>query len=315
MAFIGLGTAAIGRPQYINIRQEATSPFFLEEFRNKAWQTLEEAFSAGIRYFDTAPNYGLAEQLLIDWCREKQDDSIEVATKWGYTYVANFDPQAQQHEVKDHSLSKLLEQWEHSQKLLPYLSTYQIHSATFETRVLKNEAVIEKLAQIKSAHQLKIGITSTGTNQVEVIKKALEVHWEGQQLFDTFQATYNLLDQHLAEIRDLLLSQGKRIIIKEALANGRLFPNEQYPHYNRLYRHLNSLADKYNTGVDAIALRFCMDSLNPFTVLSGAGQKEHIQANLQAENFKLEEEEIIALKAFAISPSSYWTERKKLIWN
>jgi aryl-alcohol dehydrogenase-like predicted oxidoreductase len=315
MAFIGLGTAAIGRPLYINIRQEASTPFSLEEFRNKAWQALDKAFAVGIRYYDTAPNYGFAEQLLIDWCREKQNNAIEVATKWGYTYVANFDPQAQQHEVKDHSLSKLLEQWEQSQKLLPYLSTYQIHSATFETGVLNNEAVIEKLAQIKSAHQLKIGITSTGANQVKVIKKALEVDWEGQQLFDTFQATYNILDQSLAEISDLLLSQGKRIIIKEALANGRLFPNEQYPHYSKLYQHLKSLAKKYETGEDAIALRFCMDSLNSFTVLSGAGQKEHIEANLQAENFKLDEEEITALQAFSIPPDTYWAERKKLGWN
>jgi len=89
---IGLGTAAIGRPLYINIKKEVTEyDFSLEAFRQKGIAILEAAYNQGIRYFDTAPGYGMAEQMLIDWAMEKEDPSIEVATKWGYTYVANFD--------------------------------------------------------------------------------------------------------------------------------------------------------------------------------------------------------------------------------
>ena len=65
--------------------------------------------------------------------------SIEIATKWGYTYTANFDANATVHEVKEHSLSKLNEQWNFSKQLLPYLKVYQIHSATLETGVLENK--------------------------------------------------------------------------------------------------------------------------------------------------------------------------------
>ena len=139
---IGLGTAALGRPQYINIRQEKSKNFSLHTFRQQGRNTLNRAYHQGIRYFDTAPGYGMAEQLLLDWVKEKGDDSIEVATKWGYTYVANFNADATQHEVKEHSLSKLNEQWKQSGQLLPYLSTYQIHSATFETGVLENRSVL-----------------------------------------------------------------------------------------------------------------------------------------------------------------------------
>ena len=63
---IGLGTAAIGRPQYINIRQEDTTSFSLSDFRQKGFEVLDEAYNQGIRYFDTAPGYGMAEQLFID---------------------------------------------------------------------------------------------------------------------------------------------------------------------------------------------------------------------------------------------------------
>ena len=133
---IGLGTAAIGRPHYINIRQETTAAFDLEKFKANGIAVLEMAYNQGVRYFDTAPNYGIAEALVLDWAKSKADNTIEIATKWGYTYTANFDINAPIHEVKEHSLSNLNRQWEFSKGLLPNLSTYQIHSATFKTKVL-----------------------------------------------------------------------------------------------------------------------------------------------------------------------------------
>ena len=63
---IGLGTAAIGRPLYINIKQDAnTEPFSLSTFKEKGMEVLEDAYNKGIRYFDTSPGYGIAEELLL----------------------------------------------------------------------------------------------------------------------------------------------------------------------------------------------------------------------------------------------------------
>lgn len=312
---IGLGTAAIGRPQYINIRTEATTEFSLENFRRKGLEMLNNAYHQGIRYFDTAPGYGMAEQLLIDWITEKDDPSIEVATKWGYTYVANFDPTSKIHEVKDHSLEKLNEQWEQSKMLLPFLSTYQIHSATFETGVLENEEVLRRLVKLKNKYSILIGLSSTGVNQSEVIKKALDIEVDGKSLFDVFQVTYNIFDQSIAEISNRISSQNKRIVIKEALANGRVFPNEKYPNYKTTYKILNDIAKKYRVGVDAIALRFCTDSIPVFKVLSGAANELHLSDNIKTTQFELEENDIEILKELKIAPSYYWNERRQLAWN
>ncbi|MFT5168645.1 MAG: aryl-alcohol dehydrogenase-like predicted oxidoreductase, partial [Saprospiraceae bacterium] len=302
MQYIGLGTAALGRPQYINIKKEKVESFSLEALKQKAWDMLDNAFEQGVRYFDTAPGYGMAEQVLIDWVNKKGDDSIEIATKWGYTYVADFNPDAAQHEVKEHSVEKLNGQWEQSIKLLPNLSTYQIHSATLETGVLENKAVLNRLAELKQEHGLKMGISTTGDNQVEVLKKALAVKANGLELFDAFQVTYNILDQSLAEVMPLLDSLGKRVIIKEALANGRLFPNDNYPHYSALYVLLKRLSEKYRVGIDAIGLRFCIDSIHPFMVLSGASVLPHLSDNLKAMNFQLEADEVQQLKSFGVKP-------------
>jgi aryl-alcohol dehydrogenase-like predicted oxidoreductase len=312
---LGLGTAALGRPQYINVRQHTTENSDLEMFRKQSFAVLEDAYNLGVRYFDTAPGYGLAEELVLEWLQTKKDNSIEVATKWGYTYTANFDANATIHEVKEHSLSKLKEQWNFSKKLLPYLKVYQIHSATLETGVLENSDVLAHLAFLKREHKLKIGLTTTGTNQLEVIKKALEVSINGIQVFDLFQVTYNFLDQSLQEISGELIRQNKQIIIKEALANGRVFRNPIYPHYNDMYRTLERLSKKHSVGVDAISLKYCEQTITNSIVLSGASTSEQLKENLTLHTFTLSNNDIDILNGLKVTPDFYWTERKKLAWN
>jgi len=313
---IGLGTAAIGRPAYINLKQKkGKNEFVLEKFRQNGVKILDKAYEKGIRYFDTAPGYGMAEQMLLDWVIEKQDTNIEIATKWGYTYVANFDPNAIQHEIKEHSLRKLDDQWNVSKSLLPYLTSYQIHSATFETGVLENEKILHRLATLKNEHGLHIGITTTGFNQVEVLKKAMDIEVDGTELFNLFQVTYNVFDQSFASIAKAISKQNKRVVIKEAMANGRIFPNKKYPHYAKAYERLKKLAQKYVVGIDAIGLRFCIDSFPIYKILSGAANEQHLTDNLKAAEFKLEVEDIKSLKELAVDSTQYWNERKQLAWN
>ena len=276
---------------------------------------LDFAYDAGIRYYDTAPGYGMAEQLLIDWVKEKNDSDIIVATKWGYTYTANFDPNAEVHEVKEHSIKKLNEQWKVSKQLFPFLKCYQIHSATFESGVLENDEVLERLFELKTTHNLKVGLTTTGNNQEEVLQKGIDVHFKGEQLFEIFQCTYNVLDQSIYTLGQKILSDKKQLVIKEALANGRLFPNTNYPSYDGLYNKLKTLAEKYGVGVDALNLKFCAQQLDGAIVLSGAGRPEHLNQNLKANDFYFHPQEIEELTQFRTTAEHYWKERKQLTWN
>jgi len=311
---IGLGTAAIGRPKYINIKQtDMEVSFSVDKFREKGNQVLDEAYNRGIRFFDTSPGYGLAEELLANWLQKKNDPNIIVSTKWGYTYVANFDPNAKVHEVKEHSLEKLNQQWTFSQTLLPNLKIYQIHSATLDPGVLDNHAILNRLHQLKKEHSLLIGLTTTGSNQLEVLQKAMEITVDGEALFGSYQSTFNILDTSILALKEQL--QHPQFIIKEALANGRLIPNGNYPEYKKLYAVLMELSKKYNVGTDAIAMRFCMDNFPNAKVLSGANNKTHLQANLRANDFKLTTEEIDQLYQHSIAATDYWNERKKLEWN
>ena len=313
---IGLGLAALGRPDYINIRPEAELNKSVEAFKTNALKVLDESYALGIRDFDVAPSYGLGEQFLQDWNDSRNHKNVNLSTKFGYTYVANWEIGfTGKHEIKEHSIEKLNEQWEISKALLPNLKIYQIHSATLDSGVLTNNAVLSKLHEIKQAYHLKIGISSSGTEQIKIIEEAENVSFNGEDLFDSYQVTFNIFEQSTFEILKQLLAKGKTIIIKEALANGRVFKNDTFTAYKSAYNYLEDLSNKYNVGVDAIAIRFIIDSLEPSIILSGASNTNQLKENLKALNFKLNKEEISKLKSFAVSPQHYWQERSDLEWN
>ena len=313
---IGLGLAALGRPEYINIRSEGSIDKSQTAFKENTFSVLDEAYKLGVRYFDTAPSYGKGEAFLNEWHDKNNYNDVILGTKWGYTYVANWELGfTGQHEIKEHSLEKLLEQWHLSKAMLPNLKYYQVHSATFESGVLENNEVLNQLYKIKKATGLKIGITTSGKNQKEVLAAALKVAVKEDLLFDSFQVTYNLFEQSTFEILSSILKQGKTVIIKEALANGRVFQNKKFHHYQAAYDVLESLSKKYDVGIDAIALRFVIDNLGPTYILSGVSNLEQLKENLKAQNFELSKEEIELIKSLQVPSKSYWEERSALAWN
>ena len=66
---MGLGLAAIGRPEYINLGRGSDLPAdrTVEAMRDRADSLLDEAYESGVRYFDAARSYGLAEEFLGRW--------------------------------------------------------------------------------------------------------------------------------------------------------------------------------------------------------------------------------------------------------
>ena len=75
------------------------------------------------------------------------------------------------------------------------------------------------------------------------------------------------------------------------------------------------LAERYQVGVDAIAIRYCLDNFPSALVLSGTTDGHHLAANLKANLFELSLPEIEELSTFGIGGTSYWKERKQLDWN
>ena len=258
----------------------------------RSHEVLSAAYDAGVRYFDAARSYGFAERFLASWLRERglTPADVTVGSKWGYRYVGDWRTEAPVNEVKDHSLAALNRQLPESRALLgDFLQLYQVHSATLESGVLEDQAVLGELNRLRQGG-LVVGLSVSGPRQAAVIRRALEVRVQGVNPFQSVQATWNLLEPSagaaLAEARQA----GWGVIIKEALANGRLAAH------------------------DAQAIGAALANPWADVVLSGAVTSRQLESNIRATELRLSAKETEAL-AEAMPPDRYWTERSALPWS
>jgi len=292
---IGFGLAAIGRPGYITLGREHDlgSDRSVGALEGRSHEVLDAAYDAGIRYFDAARSYGFAERFLASWLRRREltPDAVTVGSKWGYTYVGAWQVDARVNEVKDHSLAALRRQIAESRAWLgEYLDLYQIHSATLESGVLDDHAVLSELRALRDSG-LTIGLSVSGPRQADVIRRALALRVDGVNPFQSVQATWNLLEPSagpaLAEAHDA----GWGVIVKEALANGRLASQDQ----------IAIAAALANPWVDV--------------VLSGAVTVDQLRSNVMAATMPLAPDHLAELARMAEPADQYWKERSQLAWS
>ncbi|MCQ3932879.1 MAG: aldo/keto reductase [Chloroflexi bacterium] len=316
---IGLGLAALGRPGYVNLghAEDLNHNYDVAAMQAHTHAMLDAAWQAEVRYFDAARSYGRAEEFLGNWLRGRaiHVGDVTVGSKWGYTYTADWQVEAEHHEIKEHTLPVLQRQWAETQANLgAYLQLYQIHSATSESGVLTNFEVLNELARLKN-QGLKIGLTLSGPDQVETLHMAMSIRIDGLLLFDCVQATYNLLETSAAPALQEAHAAGMGVIIKEALANGRLTPRNHDAEFAETMRQLKQQANRLNTTLDGLALAAVLHQSWADVVLSGAATLEHLRANLKALEVRWDEEVTSELGKITEPPSIYWKRRKTMTWN
>lgn len=308
-ARLGLGLAALGRPGYINLghAQDMLGDHSVAAMHRRCHEVLDFAWDAGVRYFDVAASYGKSEVFLADWLLKRSYKPV-VGSKWGYYYTANWQIEAEHHEIKEHTLTRLERQWQNSQQLLgDHLDLYQIHSATFESGVLDNLLVLERLAEIKQSDML-IGLTLSGPNQADVLRKAMSVSIDGTPLFDAVQATWNVLEPSVGDALAEAHANGMEVIVKEGLANGRLTQRNAASEIEPLNQKARSLG----VTPDAVALAAVLAQPWASIVLSGAATKKQLASNVAATKLNISSSEFAHL---AESPVEYWATRSALNWN
>ncbi|HEV2917996.1 MAG TPA: aldo/keto reductase, partial [Actinomycetota bacterium] len=312
---LGLGLAALGRPAYIDLgRDRDLGPDRdVEALERRCPQVLDAAYAAGVRYLDAARSYGRAEEFLASWLRARDLDPAEVTvgSKWGYTYVGDWRMDADTHEVKDHSLPALTRQTAETRSLLgDHLDLYQIHSATLDSGVLEDRAVLDELTRLHD-QGLVIGLSTSGPAQPATIRRALELTTAGRAPFGCVQATWNLLEPSAGPALAEAGSAGWGVIVKEAVANGRLTPHGRGPAADALAR----IAATHDVGPDAVALAAVLANPWADVVLSGAVTPDQLESNLAAPQLELAPDELEELTTLAEPPDQYWQERATLPWD
>ncbi|MEU8902526.1 aldo/keto reductase [Streptomyces mirabilis] len=308
---IGLGLAAVGRPGYINLGRDHDlgEDRSVETLRARTHELLDAAYAQGVRYFDAARSYGRSEEFLADWLKSRPDvDDVVVGSKWGYTYTADWTTDAEQHEVKDHTLATYERQRAETAALLGHrLDLYQIHSVTPDSPALTDKELHAKLAEA-AAQGLSIGFSTSGPAQADAIRAALAVTVDGEPLFRTVQSTYNVLETSAAPALAEAHDAGLTVIVKEGMANGRLAA-EHAPDAVR------AIAEETGLGADAVALALILRQPWAGVVLSGAATSAQLASNLHAAVVDLDEDQLTRLAALAEDPVVYWERRGQLPWH
>lgn len=287
---IGLGLAALGRPGYINVghADDVGEDRSVEGMRNRAHAVLDAAVALGITYVDAARSYGRAEAFLSDWSPAAP---VTIGSKWGYTYTADWQVDAEVHEVKDHSLATFeLQRAETDALLGDRLGLYQVHSATLDSGILDDEAVLDALR----AEPVTVGLSVSGPGQADTIRRALAIP---DSPFRCVQATWNVLEPSagpaLAEAHDA----GWGVIVKEALANGRLTARGDH-------------ALRGPASSDALAIAAVLAQPFVDVVLSGAATEAHLRSNVGAVEVDPADLPTVTPE----DPAAYWNRRSALDW-
>ena len=309
---LGIGLAAVARPAYITTGRsrdlgEQRDP---EQLEQRTWAVLDAAVAAGIGYVDVARSYGRAEQFLASWLQARPGVDVLVGSKWGYRYVGGWRLDAPTHEVTDHSLAAFLRQREETSALLgDRLSVYHVHSATLETGVLDDDALHGALGELR-ATGVRVGISTSGAEQAAAVRRALEVVVDGEQLFTSFQATWNVLETSVAPALAEAAAAGAQVLVKEPLANGRLAPGGSDPASARAHE----LAAALGVSTDALALAAALAAPWATRVLSGAVTPEQVRSNAAAAAVVLPPGVQAELATLAQDPSAYWAARSRRDW-
>jgi aryl-alcohol dehydrogenase-like predicted oxidoreductase len=305
---MGLGLAALGRPGYINLghASDLAGSTTVPSLERLTHSVLDAAYERGVRYFDAARSYGLAEAFLAAWLERRGlgPGEVSIGSKWGYTYVADWRVDAPVNEIKDLSVGALRRQLGESLELLgANLRLYQVHSATLESGVLEDRQVLEELAGLR-ASGVSIGLTVTGPRQAQTIERAVDIGG-----FDTVQATWNLLEQGAGSALRAAHDAGMGVIVKEPLANGRLTSRSDVA-------ELLDAASNAGSTPDALALAVALAQPWADVVLSGAASVNEAESNLTALALQLDSQRVDRLLDATHEDSfSYWQTRAALPWN
>lgn len=305
--------AALGRPGYINLghNQNIGPDKSKQALYLQAEKVLSFAYQSGIQYFDVARVYGASEEFLSTWIRKQNQFNGFVGSKWGYEYLADWKIDTDVHERKDHSLSFLKKQWVETRlNLGKNIDLYQIHSVTSESNVLNDRDVLNELHNIKNSG-IQIGISTSGPDQEETIKKLLEIN-RVEKIFSFIQCTINILEQSCQQTLIKASESGINIIAKEVFANGRLSAANKNFHQKEISNLVNIAID-LNLSLEELSLIWAYQQNYIKIVLTGAATVEQIQSNFDA--IGKSDLTLPNLSDLSISKENYWQSRKSLKWN
>lgn len=296
---LSMGTVELGMDYGIREAGESNRPD-----RKEALYLLQYAADRGINLFDTAPGYGISEELIGEAIGTNQN--CYIATKVSKPTV---DRKMLTGEMLLRTVNTSLE---NSLRTLrcETIDIVQIHNATVE--IIKQGEMTEVLKRARESGKIRfIGASVYGE------EAALTAINSGY--FDVIQVAYSLLDQRMAlNVLPSARAAGVGIINRSALLKGALtyrakwLPDELSLLRQASERIINTFGISWDT-LPEIALRFCLSSEFVHTVLVGVISKQELDIAISTaskgalDKDKLKMKADFALQNESLLNPSYWS--------
>lgn len=280
----------------------------------EAQATLEAAWAAGIRYFDTAPLYGLglSETRLNHFFRGKDRKSFLVSTKIGRrlavcrpeerTGIGKFFDTPSRREIYDYSHDGVMRSLEDSLERLgldrvDILYAHDVDVFTHGSIAARDQRIEELMAKGKGGHAALVKLREEGV--ISAIGAGLNESEAAEILarrgeFDLFllAGRYTLLEQRsLDSFLPLCVERGIGIVIGGAYNSGILATG---PRPGAMYNYeeapqeildrasaIQAVCEKHGVKLVEAALRFPLGHPAVITVIPGASRPNEISTNLK----------------------------------
>ena len=264
--------------------------------------TIDAAWEGGIRYFDTAPHYGLglSERRLGEALRDRPRDDVVVSSKVGRLLVLRTPPLARDDDMfdvpgdltrrRDYSRDGVLRSLEATLQRtgLDRVDVLYIHDPDEHWREAAEEAV-PALVELREADV--VGAIGVGMNQSAMLARFIR---ETDVDLVMLAGRYTLLEQGAAdELLPTALEYG-RSVVAAAIFNSGLFARDDVPDtatYNygqaspdvlERARLLASVCREHGTTLPAAAIRFPLRHPAVASVVVGMRSPAEVDRNLAA---------------------------------
>ncbi len=198
----GLGLIGIGKPWGY------AAPEVPPEVR--ALELLECAWSLGVRYFDTAPSYGVSEERLgrfLATLTPAERDSVEIATKFGEHWDAE-----RAAPFVDHTWEALARSLDASLARLGRIDVLQLHKTAPEVLRSADLARAWEYARTLGIARIGASVSDLQSAEIAVVDAALSV----------LQAPYNVERRDFEEVLARASARGMLVAVNRPFGMGRL---------------------------------------------------------------------------------------------
>ena len=179
---------------------------------------------------------------------------------------------------------------------------YLVHSVTPDSPALGDVALLDRLGAL-AATGVRVGISTSGPRQADALDAAREL---GDSPFSVVQATWNLLEPSVGPAFARAHDAGWFVVLKEAVANGRLSPSRAAgePATARPRGIRRAVDRRVRCRRRSVAAMVRHRALGSVT-------RDQLDSNLAS---RTPTTDAAALAALAEEPSAYWATRNARDW-